>query len=903
MGALVQQHSASVGFATSQTETIAPATAGNALILVVGTNENAGTDNISTPAGWTLLGTFRQGTTDLNLAVFGKIAAGGETNVTVNLSAAQRVQTWIGEYSGYTLTLDGAISTAGTSSFVLAGDTGTVTPSANGRLFIGVVAVKNSAAQTEGGGFTAASVTNELGAASAQKITLGVYYDLNRSTAAREQPTWASPTARFAGLGILLTPSAPPPSDATITVNRSSVVLASSLMEIHSYLVQNTERGLPTGNAQHNQPALDNAIGAMNAICKGVANHTGYPTGSGFQQQDPTPYGGYTVGAQGGGSTLVVVDGTDFPVGGSGSFIAKVFDTRQGTTFTFTGVSGNTLTGCSGLPASIPDGSPVALFNYTNNGFTGGADRPLLFDNNTSYSVKEIFDLYTNSTRRTLVLAGASVWMHGQADMFFPPRPAYFKTWAYTMAEIAFQFAQNGTPITHVDVWVEYKGFANSLPSGAQTGGSGTLQNGVGPVVIPSDAIATSAMNANYPTGANSAGSNGYTMLHYTAMYNAVWDAFKNHPSASVNTIKIMGSHQNFGATTNANDHKYPLGTFDGTLQASGFRNGTVVPNQFDRNKLAYFADYSTGFDALSLDYSIVNYGSPADANEAYVYANYQNVRHLVRQVKSMLANRPGLSAAKRAAALHFIEFYADVNLARVAFQAAGGGFSDLQQGIMEGQYLRCLLEEGVSFAYRWQPMGDGQGTNATTDALWNKHSYHLSTQRAASNTARHPSAIVGEASPPAVPGALLPAYFFAKAFVDNFPVGTTVYLTASDDAPGNIWAVASPAKTLVANGYSTAKNVMVEGAVRGVPAYGFLVVDASSAKQATLTSNGTSGSTFTRARRGAATILSTGTGVSTLTIRRRAGAFMTSTGLAISTFTATKVTATSGELMGAVPI
>jgi hypothetical protein len=90
---------------------------------------------------------------------------------------------------------------------------------------------------------------------------------------------------------------------------------------------------------------------------------------------------------------------------------------------------------------------------------------------------------------------------------------------------------------------------------------------------------------------------------------------------------------------------------------------------------------------------------------------------------------------------------------------------------------------------------------------------------------------------------------------------------------------------------------------VRTVPAYSVLAVDASNAKQATMLSTGGSTSLFTRTRRGAAAILSTGTCTSTFTIRRRAGAFLTSTGLSLSTFTASKITATSGELMGAVPI
>lgn len=210
MGALVQQTSIIGTTANTRTENFSAAVAGNILILVAVVNENNGTDNINAPTGglYTLLGTFRQGTIDVNIAVYGKVATGGETSVTITSSASQRFQTWFGEFSGYTLTLDGSISTAGASTSVSAGDTGTVTPSAAGRLYLGVVAVKNSeAALTEVGGFSVATVTNEVGAASTQKVTVGVYYDLARSTAAREQPTWATITARYGGMGLLLTPT------------------------------------------------------------------------------------------------------------------------------------------------------------------------------------------------------------------------------------------------------------------------------------------------------------------------------------------------------------------------------------------------------------------------------------------------------------------------------------------------------------------------------------------------------------------------------------------------------------------------------------------------------------------------------------------------------------------------
>lgn len=610
--------------------------------------------------------------------------------------------------------------------------------------------------------------------------------------------------------------------DATITIDRGTTIIASTRLELQGYHLVNSIRGAQNGSGSHNATALAKAITACNQVFSGHAHHLGMNDGGGWQTLDPTPYGGVTVGAQGAGANLNVDDGTQFPVGGNGIYTAKIFPTLHaiGTTFTFTGVTGNALTGCSGLPAgSIPAGSVVILFNWTNNGTTNTAFRPLLFDNNQSYSVKELFDQMTGTTR-TLVLHGASRWMHDQATMISPPKRLYFRAWATACAEIAYQFAQAGTPLTHIGVWNEWKGYANHAGPGAQ-GGSGSLQSGQTGVLIPSDAGAAAGIDANYP------GNNGYEWLAYTMMYNEVWDQIKNHPSASVNTLKVMGPHNNIGsvgvgALPAQNNHLYPFGSFDGALQASGFRNGTRLPDSnLDRDRMCYFLDYATGYDGVTLDFSIVDNGRDADANEAFVYTNYVSFRHIIQQTKSLLANRPGLSAAKRAAEVSFIEYYADVDLSRVSFSDGTGGFTDLQQGYMEGLMLRCFVEEGLWKAYRWAPMSDGN------NPMWNKGGYFLYTQTADAGTSRHASAIVGDPAPATLPGDPLPAQRFARAIRDNFPVGSPVYATSCDDASGKIWAMSNATKTLVANGYNVSKLVLVAGTVYTVPAYGQVVVTA----------------------------------------------------------------------------
>lgn len=211
---LIQQHSTPAATGTQDVivETFdQPAGVGNALFVVAAANENTGPNTINTPAGWTRLAEVDgPGGTDLRIVVFGKIAAGGETSVTVTFNAQfKRTQTAFAEFAGYSTLLDGAISSASSTPLVLTGDTGTATPTGANRLWLGAVAVKNHDPITNPAGFSVITVNNEVnapGVVSINKMNLGVWFAVPDSDPSRAQPTWTNAAARFQGLGVLFMP-------------------------------------------------------------------------------------------------------------------------------------------------------------------------------------------------------------------------------------------------------------------------------------------------------------------------------------------------------------------------------------------------------------------------------------------------------------------------------------------------------------------------------------------------------------------------------------------------------------------------------------------------------------------------------------------------------------------------
>lgn len=212
MGALVQQHSTLGTASSSQVETFSAAVAANLLVIVAAISQNGGANFFNTPSGWTqIIPSYAFSASNPKLGFYTKVAAGGETSVTVTSTSAFRFQTWFGEFNGYTATLDADAGGVGTSGAVTTGDTATATPTVPGGLWIGAVAVKNAEASLSNpGGYSVATVNNEGGASSTQKVQLGVWYDLNSTSAERQQPVWSTIAAPYSGTGIILQPAAAP---------------------------------------------------------------------------------------------------------------------------------------------------------------------------------------------------------------------------------------------------------------------------------------------------------------------------------------------------------------------------------------------------------------------------------------------------------------------------------------------------------------------------------------------------------------------------------------------------------------------------------------------------------------------------------------------------------------------
>lgn len=197
---------------------------GSILVLNAAVNQNSGNANVNTPAGWTLVNSIDQ-STDVDFKQFVKVADGTETSVSVTINVTtSRATLSLLEVDGalFTSTVD-ASSTQGGVSLVTTGDTGTQTPTGSGRAAIEVVVAKDAVtSMTEGGaGIGTVPAFNEGGASSTVKMTMGVFVDMSRSAAIREQPTWTT-AARFVGAGILLVPTSSPHNLGSVTSSGAS---------------------------------------------------------------------------------------------------------------------------------------------------------------------------------------------------------------------------------------------------------------------------------------------------------------------------------------------------------------------------------------------------------------------------------------------------------------------------------------------------------------------------------------------------------------------------------------------------------------------------------------------------------------------------------------------------------
>jgi hypothetical protein len=283
-----------------------------------------------------------------------------------------------------------------------------------------------------------------------------------------------------------------------------------------------------------------------------------------------------------------------------------------------------------------------------------------------------------------------------------------------------------------------------------------------------------------------------YYPVAVTAFYNKLFDAFKNHANPIINTVKVGGPHYGFGGdnavvspTGGAQHHELPLG------------NGTWTSDPFniDYFFFMYFVRWAHGFDFLTLDYSIVDNGDSPNANVPYIVAKRGDMGNLIRRVRYHLANYPNLSQAKRAADIHMIEMYFDVNLTRV-----DANYAEDVQAMLEALMLREVYMNGATKGYRWQTMGD-VNTN-----LINTYAYFRNTNTTI--TTNSSAGLVTNTGP----GTKYKSYDVAKLFSDNFPPGNQLVNVTS--AQSDLVTMGSPTvgKVLVINTNTASSRTFSNG-------------------------------------------------------------------------------------------
>jgi hypothetical protein len=555
------------------------------------------------------------------------------------------------------------------------------------------------------------------------------------------------------------------PADATITTNRTTS-LAVTHTEMHALHAQNSIRGKnSTGSADHNPRALAAAITACNGVFKGHASHITGPAGSGWQQIECAPGGAITTAAQTPGTTVSFLDATTGLTATPQSARCYVPGDDLGVAVSWTGVdtTNKRLTGATGFPGSMPTGTIIIQYQFNGGGTT---DRPLISDTSSAYSTKELFDQMTGTTR-TLILQGASQWLrpgNGTSTSWnFPPDWAHLRAFALVGAECVRQFAVangNHAYITDVSLWNEFKGYTAH-------DNYGTTGSGPGGILIPGDAQPSNYYN--------------FPGFHYISMFNTLWSVFKNHPDTNVAGCNVHLPHFGLGGTANNTNHSFPFGS----------ANGSVAAWAYDFNFFKYLIDYSTDFDGLTLDWSIVEYTSDANATETYIYANADNFVDIIKVTYDTLATRAGLSTHKRA-------------------RISDGRFTNLQQACYEAMLVMRGMVNGVYRLYRWQPMG-GDDNGASPNAIfYNAESYFLTTQRGDTSGAPIAGMDAGDPAPPLKPGDITPAYTNVKALMDMAPAGTQLYNVTSSDSL--IEVICTSTKVAVLNKYASDKSVSVNG-------------------------------------------------------------------------------------------
>lgn len=385
-----------------------------------------------------------------------------------------------------------------------------------------------------------------------------------------------------------------------------------------------------------------------------------------------------------------------------------------------------------------------------------------------------------------------------------------------------------GRPVTHLSGHQEYKGRTNlpGPPSGWTITGL-PLFNASGTNLSLSSV--SSYGNFAWETDSsynpdtwvpNAPGVGPATDANYFEYYawattkwlNILWDTIKNHSDPVVNRVKVGRPHIAFGGSLTGTEHTLPLGDLA----------GTIPPYYWDYFYLVYDMKWSHGADFWSLDYSLIDFNETSARSVATIVGRRNNFGTLLQRVKQLQATYPMSSKAdnqrtapqnlalKRAAPLHMIEYYYDVNL-----PSCEANYKESEQAMMEGVVLHQLYTNGVEKAHKWQPMSDVSGTTHLNYAAYFRNTNITSTVSSAQADVTQ-----GGAS-----GSRFQAANVAKLFVDHFPVGTPIYDVTTTDS--QLVAMLSDTKILVINtNTTTAKTIKISDNAYTLPAKGVAVYD-----------------------------------------------------------------------------
>jgi hypothetical protein len=377
----------------------------------------------------------------------------------------------------------------------------------------------------------------------------------------------------------------------------------------------------------------------------------------------------------------------------------------------------------------------------------------------------EVMDLVRSKggqTDRLLIAHGFEMFMHpdyagpSTHNTLVFANPSFMQRAIDAIFQYAIDAAAFGSPITHVSVGQERKGFSSNF-----------------------NTTADKTINPDTTTPSGSWWANA--AWWHARFFNMLADQRDAHANANVRALKLGFGHFNFGgSSTDENWHGYPLGNEDGSIPP----NTSQAKN--DEEFVNYLLDWCRDPDFYGLDYSLVDFSATANRTLAYIASHYDRWGVLIRQFKKKLATRAGLSTAKRNAQLFAIEYYYDVNLS-----TSNTSYTEAQQAWGEMIVLSSLVANGIDKAFKWEPMGD----NFPATQFQNLCAWFRNTNTSGSGIT---DSAAGQATNGAGPGRAYLAYNAPVELKQHFGPGTKLVSWACDDP--EVWALVSPAQCLLIN-------------------------------------------------------------------------------------------------------